>query len=193
MSPFVQSNLALVLFLPWFAILGVLFWVYPRQPRDARRRAFDMVSLVVALVLTPLWASYLVKVYAWRTMLAPGGSLRVRQDQFNRAVGVPPPAPDVFTPPPTARVLGASWYGPQCFVDDSLGARSIAWQFHPEVTTETYSRWIDEDENMIRAAGADPDELRRQALANAKRSRNAAYQLTDDALEYLGVALESAA
>ena len=86
-------------------------------------------------------------------------------------------------------MLGTSWYGPQCFVDDSLGARSIAWQFHPEVTTETYNRWIDDDEGMIRAAGADPDELRRQSLANAARSRNAAYQLTDDALEYLGVAL----
>lgn len=36
--------------------------------------------LMVALVLTPLWASYLVKVYAWRTMLAPGGS--VLQDLF---------------------------------------------------------------------------------------------------------------
>ena len=96
---------------------------------------------------------------------------------------------DVFTAPPTARVLGTSWYGPQCFVDDSLGARSIAWQFHPEVTTGTYDRWIDDDEGMIRAAGADPDELRRQSLANAARSRNAAYQLTDDALEYLGVAL----
>ena len=80
---------------------------------------------------------------------------------------------DVFTAPPTARVLGTSWYGPQCFVDDSLGARSIAWQFHPEVTTETYSRWIDDDEDMIRAAGADPDELKRQTLANAARSRNA--------------------
>ena len=32
--------------------------------------------VLVALVLTPLWASYLVKVYAWRTMLAPeGGSV----------------------------------------------------------------------------------------------------------------------
>ncbi|HEU4910704.1 MAG TPA: ABC transporter permease, partial [Actinomycetes bacterium] len=37
--------------------------------------------LMVALVLTPLWASYLVKVYAWRTMLAPGGSLL--QDIFS--------------------------------------------------------------------------------------------------------------
>lgn len=96
---------------------------------------------------------------------------------------------DVFAPPPTARVLGNSWYGPQCFVDDSLGTRAIAWQFHPEVTTETYSRWIDEAEDMIRSAGADPDELRRQALANGARSRNAAYDLTDAALEYLVVAL----
>jgi len=51
MNPFVQANLALVLFLPWFAILGVLFWAYPRQPRDARRRTFDVVSLVVSLAL----------------------------------------------------------------------------------------------------------------------------------------------
>jgi putative spermidine/putrescine transport system permease protein len=30
-------------------------------------------NLLVAAVLTPLWASYLVKAYAWRTMLAEGG------------------------------------------------------------------------------------------------------------------------
>ena len=96
---------------------------------------------------------------------------------------------DVFTPPPNAHVLGHSWYGPQCFVDDSLGARAIAWQFHPEVTTETYHRWIDDDEVMIRAAGSDPDELRREALANASRARNAAHQLTDAAADYLGVKL----
>jgi putative spermidine/putrescine transport system permease protein len=27
--------------------------------------------VLIALVLTPLWASYLVKIYAWRTMMAP--------------------------------------------------------------------------------------------------------------------------
>jgi len=27
--------------------------------------------LLIALVITPLWASYLVKIYAWRTMMAP--------------------------------------------------------------------------------------------------------------------------
>ncbi len=32
-------------------------------------------GLLVALVLTPLWASYLVKVYAWRILLAPEGPL----------------------------------------------------------------------------------------------------------------------
>ena len=31
--------------------------------------------LLVALVLTPLWASYLVKVYAWRAMLQPQGGV----------------------------------------------------------------------------------------------------------------------
>lgn len=59
MSPLVASNLALVLFLPWFAILGVLFWVYPRQPRDGRRRLFDAASLLVALaafLLALQWA-----------------------------------------------------------------------------------------------------------------------------------------
>jgi len=29
--------------------------------------------LLLALVLTPLWAAYLVKVYAWRTILSPSG------------------------------------------------------------------------------------------------------------------------
>lgn len=32
-------------------------------------------ALLVALVLTPLWASYLVKVYAWRAMLDPGSGV----------------------------------------------------------------------------------------------------------------------
>lgn len=50
MNPLHASNLALVLFLPWFAILGVLFWVYPRQPRDGRRRLFDAASLAVAVL-----------------------------------------------------------------------------------------------------------------------------------------------
>jgi hypothetical protein len=50
MNPEVELNLAMILFLPWFAILGVLFWVYPRAPRNRARRAFDVVSLAIATV-----------------------------------------------------------------------------------------------------------------------------------------------
>lgn len=59
MSPLVETNLALILFLPWFLILGVLFWLYPRQPRDAARRMFDALSLIVsfaAFILGVQWA-----------------------------------------------------------------------------------------------------------------------------------------
>ena len=40
--------LALVLFAPWFLILSALFWCYPRQPRNARRRGFDALALLLA-------------------------------------------------------------------------------------------------------------------------------------------------
>lgn len=59
MHPLAETNLALILFLPWFAILGVLFWAYPRQPRDRARRVFDLASLAcaaVAFVLAVQWA-----------------------------------------------------------------------------------------------------------------------------------------
>lgn len=59
MSRFVELNLALILFLPWFAILGALFWLYPRKPRTPARQLFDAVSLAVsvcAFVLTVHWA-----------------------------------------------------------------------------------------------------------------------------------------
>lgn len=40
--------LALILFLPWFLILGVLFWLYPRTPRTSMRRVFDSATLLLA-------------------------------------------------------------------------------------------------------------------------------------------------
>lgn len=49
MHPQVELNLALILFLPWFTILAVLFWVYPRSPRSFARSLFDGVSLLLAL------------------------------------------------------------------------------------------------------------------------------------------------
>ena len=43
--------LALILFLPWFVLMGALFWLFPRQPRDAARKRFDLVALAIAFVL----------------------------------------------------------------------------------------------------------------------------------------------
>ena len=44
--------LALILFLPWFLLLGALFWLFPRQPRNPRRKAFDIATLIIAFVLS---------------------------------------------------------------------------------------------------------------------------------------------
>ena len=44
--------LAVILFLPWFLLLGALFWLFPRQPRNPRRKAFDIAALVVAFVMS---------------------------------------------------------------------------------------------------------------------------------------------
>ncbi len=94
---------------------------------------------------------------------------------------------DVAAPPPTSRVLGTSWAGPQCFVDDSLGGRLIAWQFHPEVTPQTFERWVRENESLVRSTGASPDDLVREGQERAAAYRNRAHALTDAALSYLRV------
>lgn len=49
MSPQVIALLPLLLFAPWFAILGGLFWWYPRLPRSTARRNYDALSLLAAL------------------------------------------------------------------------------------------------------------------------------------------------
>lgn len=54
MNAHVELNLAMILFLPWFAILGGLFWVYPRTPRDRARIAFDLGSLALATIAATL-------------------------------------------------------------------------------------------------------------------------------------------
>jgi len=43
-----MSYLALILFAPWFLILGALYWLYPRQPRTSARTAFDALVLLIA-------------------------------------------------------------------------------------------------------------------------------------------------
>ena len=59
MTPFVELHLAALLFAPWFAILGVLYWLYPRLPRPSWRAGFDAAALGVAIavfVLALHWA-----------------------------------------------------------------------------------------------------------------------------------------
>lgn len=80
--------LSLVLFLPWFALLGTLYWLFPRQPRDPARRAFDALALLLAFVLSiaamlwghhigvvqddagPIWRQVLAVLYAYGAFLA---------------------------------------------------------------------------------------------------------------------------
>ena len=49
MNPLVEANLTLILFLPWFLILAVLFWAYPRQPRGLWRRLYDIAAVLLSL------------------------------------------------------------------------------------------------------------------------------------------------
>ena len=58
MSLSVQQMLGLILFFPWFAILSTLFWLYPRRPRTAARRTFDIVSIAIAVVAFALVARW---------------------------------------------------------------------------------------------------------------------------------------
>ncbi len=48
MHPLIEINLAAILFAPWFVILCVLYWAYPREPRPPARRWFDAGILVFA-------------------------------------------------------------------------------------------------------------------------------------------------
>ena len=55
MNPLVELNLTLILFLPWFLILGVLYWLFPRKPRGAARVLYDIVALALS-VAAFLWS-----------------------------------------------------------------------------------------------------------------------------------------
>lgn len=51
MSPLVELNLTLILFLPWFLVLATMYWLFPRQPRHAARLAYDVAALAVSVCL----------------------------------------------------------------------------------------------------------------------------------------------
>lgn len=76
MNPLVELNLALILFLPWFLILGALYCWFPRQPRHRARILFDAVALllsVAAFVISMYWShAHADPAYGamWRQVLA---------------------------------------------------------------------------------------------------------------------------
>ena len=55
MNPLVELNLTLILFLPWFAILGVLYWLFPRKPRGVTRVLYDLATLALSVAVF-LWS-----------------------------------------------------------------------------------------------------------------------------------------
>lgn len=48
MNPTVELNLTLILFLPWFLILGWVYVAFPKAPRNRARKAFDAIALFAA-------------------------------------------------------------------------------------------------------------------------------------------------
>ncbi|WP_425480619.1 hypothetical protein [Arenimonas daejeonensis] len=83
------ADLALILFLPWFLILAVLYWYYPRTlPRTTERRRFDLTLLAVAFAASfvagrwgfaiastsieagPIWRQVLASLLAYKAFLA---------------------------------------------------------------------------------------------------------------------------
>jgi len=82
------ADLALILFLPWFAILAVIYWFYPRTlPRTPARRRFDLAMLALAFVASfiagrwgyaiastsieagPIWRQVLASLLAYKAFL----------------------------------------------------------------------------------------------------------------------------
>ena len=60
MPELADTYLSFILFLPWFAILGTLYCLFPRQPRGWARRLFDLLALAAAA-----WASLAGMAWAW--------------------------------------------------------------------------------------------------------------------------------
>jgi hypothetical protein len=82
------ADLAIILVLPWFLILGALYWHYPRTlPRTTERRRFDVTLLAVAFAASfvagrwgyaiasttieagPIWRQVLASLLAYKTFL----------------------------------------------------------------------------------------------------------------------------
>jgi putative spermidine/putrescine transport system permease protein len=69
------------------AVLAFPLAFYMAKVASPRRR-----GLLIVAVLMPLWSSYLIKAYAWRTMLSPEGAI----NWFLDPVGITVPTGDIF-------------------------------------------------------------------------------------------------
>jgi GMP synthase-like glutamine amidotransferase len=92
---------------------------------------------------------------------------------------------DVIVPAETSTVIGLSPSGPQAFIDDSLGARAIGWQFHPELTLDTLQRWL--GERYSGSEQSDPDQVLAESARHAPDSAMRAAGLFTAAFRYLHV------
>jgi GMP synthase-like glutamine amidotransferase len=69
--------------------------------------------------------------------------------------------------------------GPQAF----LRGRSLAWQFHPEVTAPTAALWLAQHHELVLEAGQDPEALRADLDARAPDAEVRCHRLVDAFLE----------
>lgn len=94
---------------------------------------------------------------------------------------------DVLTAPPGARVLGWTAVGPQGFALDPLNGKGgvVAWQFHPETTPATLTRWVLEEADYVVRHGGDPSALVRETHERSAATQVATHHLVDAALELL--------
>jgi len=71
----------------------------------------------------------------------------------------------------------AYWYG-----------KTLALQFHPEVTIETIQRWCDEGRDQLRAIGEDIDKIMRESSEFVRTARERCFSLVDHFLRISHVA-----
>jgi GMP synthase-like glutamine amidotransferase len=104
-----------------------------------------------------------------------------------------PPGPwaqfhgDTFAVPPGARLLGSSTAGPQGIAwEAGPGARALGWQFHPEVTATVLAQWLRVETALVEG-NADVEAVLADTERLGEPARLATYELTDVALQWLGV------
>ncbi len=86
------------------------------------------------------------------------------------------------------RLIADSPVGPQAY---TIG-RSLAVQFHPEVTPQIMDAWVAAYRHELDREGVDPDGLLEETLRRADQSRAAAWRLFDAFLDRVAGIAEAA-